>query len=101
MSRRGGRGRGDASLSRAWRRDDDGRLAHAGGGRGRRKGAMTMARLAGKIALVTGAGSGIGRGCALHLAREGAAVAVLDRDSAGGQGTVAQIEEAGGSALLL
>jgi len=39
-----------------------------------------MARLAGKAALVTGAGQGIGRGIALAMAREGADVAVVERN---------------------
>src|SRR5215471_6892051 len=38
-----------------------------------------MPRLAGKVAIVTGAGSGIGRACALALAREAAAVALVGR----------------------
>ena len=39
-------------------------------------------RLAGRIAVVTGAGQGIGRGCALRFAREGARVVALDVDAA-------------------
>ncbi len=47
--------------------------------------------LAGKVALVTGAGGGIGRAVALALAKEGAAVALIDRDQAGLEATRASI----------
>jgi NAD(P)-dependent dehydrogenase (short-subunit alcohol dehydrogenase family) len=57
--------------------------------------------MAGKVALVTGAGSGIGRATALAFARQGAAVAVADVDDAGGEQTVAQIGQAGGAAIFL
>lgn len=46
-----------------------------------------MARLAGKIALITGAGSGIGRATAILLAREGAGVAIAEIDVAAGEET--------------
>jgi NAD(P)-dependent dehydrogenase (short-subunit alcohol dehydrogenase family) len=53
----------------------------------------------GKVALVTGAGTGIGRGTALVLARYGAAVAVSGRREAEIAETVALVEAAGGRAL--
>jgi 3(or 17)beta-hydroxysteroid dehydrogenase len=58
-------------------------------------------RVEGKIAIVTGAASGIGRGCAVMLAREGAKVVVTDLDEAGGQATVDEIVAAGGEAIFL
>ncbi|MGD0850760.1 SDR family oxidoreductase [Bradyrhizobium sp.] len=53
-------------------------------------------RLKGRIAIVTGAGSGIGRASAVLFAREGAFVALVDRDSAGMQQTLAAMRDAGG-----
>src|SRR5438477_13088188 len=52
-------------------------------------------RLAGKIALVTGIGAGIGRECALELAREGATVFGCDIDPARASATVAAAQSAG------
>jgi NAD(P)-dependent dehydrogenase (short-subunit alcohol dehydrogenase family) len=61
-----------------------------------------MSALAGKIALVTGAGLGIGQGIALELARQGATVGVHYSHSAGGaRETVSEIEQLGGKALLV
>jgi NAD(P)-dependent dehydrogenase (short-subunit alcohol dehydrogenase family) len=57
--------------------------------------------IAGKVALVTGAGSGIGRASALRLAREGAAVVAADVDEPAARETVAQIESAGGRAASI
>ena len=58
-------------------------------------------RLAGKIALVTGAGSGIGRAIAVRCAQEGAAVAVLDQHAQSASETAATITGAGGESLAL
>jgi len=49
-------------------------------------------RLAGKVALVTGGGSGIGRASALAFAREGATVVVADIDAEGGEETIRQLK---------
>lgn len=57
--------------------------------------------LAGKVALVTGASSGIGEGTALALAQAGATVAVAARRADRLQGLVAKIEAVGGKALAL
>jgi NAD(P)-dependent dehydrogenase (short-subunit alcohol dehydrogenase family) len=52
-------------------------------------------------AVITGAGSGIGRGIAHRLAADGAAVAVLDVDGAAAEKVRAEIEEAGGTAVAV
>jgi Dehydrogenases with different specificities (related to short-chain alcohol dehydrogenases) len=56
-------------------------------------------RLAGKRTLITGAGSGLGRGAALRFAAEGAAVACADRDGAAAAETARMIEDKGGRAI--
>lgn len=60
---------------------------------------ISMHRLTGEIAYVTGGGSGIGAASALRLAQEGAAVAVIDVHLEAAKATVAEIEAAGGSAV--
>ena len=57
-----------------------------------------MARVAGKVAIVTGATSGIGAAAARRLAEEGAAVLVTGRDEGRGQAVVDSIAAAGGEA---
>jgi NAD(P)-dependent dehydrogenase (short-subunit alcohol dehydrogenase family) len=56
-------------------------------------------RVAGKVAVVTGSASGIGRVTALTLAREGAAVVIADIDKPGAERVAAEITAAGGRAL--
>ena len=57
--------------------------------------------LRGKVAVITGAGSGIGRATAVRLAREGASVIVADLDDPGARETVARITEVGGVAAAV
>jgi 3-oxoacyl-[acyl-carrier protein] reductase len=64
-------------------------------------GSSPASRLAGKAALVTGAGRGVGRAIARKLAAEGARVLVNDLDAEPAQETVAEIAAAGGEAALL
>ena len=61
-------------------------------------GAALLGRLAGKIALITGATSGIGRTCALTFAREGAAIAATGIDPPAGASLVREIKALGGRA---
>ena len=58
-----------------------------------------MGLLEGKSAIVTGAGGGIGRGHALHLAAAGASVVVNDIDAEGAAAVVAEIVAGGGKAI--
>jgi NAD(P)-dependent dehydrogenase (short-subunit alcohol dehydrogenase family) len=58
-------------------------------------------RLEGKVALITGAGSGIGRESSLLFSAEGAAVVVVDRDDTGGRETAEAVKATGGRALYV
>lgn len=55
---------------------------------------------AGKVAIITGAASGVGRSAARRFAQEGARVCVADIDATGAEKTVALIREAGGEAFF-
>jgi len=59
-----------------------------------------MGRLDGKVAIVTGAASGIGRASSVLFAREGARLVVVDRDADGLSETAKAIQEGNGTALL-
>jgi acetoacetyl-CoA reductase/3-oxoacyl-[acyl-carrier protein] reductase len=56
-----------------------------------------MRRLEGRVAMVTGGANGIGRGCALRFAQEGAALAIIDREADTLADLAAEVEAAGGT----
>ena len=58
-------------------------------------------RLDRKVAVITGAGSGIGRASAIMFAKEGAKVVVADINDAGGEETVTSIKSNGGEAVFI
>ena len=58
-------------------------------------------RVSGKVALITGSGSGIGRATAILFAREGAKVSIADYNRDGGEQTVRTIKNAGGEASFI
>src|SRR5271166_6844052 len=60
----------------------------------------TMADLKGKVGIVTGGGTGIGRATALAMAKAGAAVVIGNRDGAKGEEVVQLIQQAGGRAVF-
>ena len=60
-----------------------------------------MRGLSGKIAAVTGGGSGIGQAAALRLGEEGCKVAIIDRNAAAAEATAARIRDAGGTATAI
>ncbi|MEE3325963.1 MAG: SDR family oxidoreductase [Myxococcota bacterium] len=59
------------------------------------------ARLAGKVAIITGAGQGVGRGIALAMARQGARCVIADMNPENGHQVQAEIEGLGGEALFV
>jgi NAD(P)-dependent dehydrogenase (short-subunit alcohol dehydrogenase family) len=61
---------------------------------------LSSQRFVGKVALVTGGNSGIGKATAIHFAKEGAQVVIAARRVEEGMQTVAEIHQAGGTPSL-
>ena len=59
-----------------------------------------MARLEKKVAVITGAASGIGRSTAIRFAGEGAAIVIADLNREGGESTARECKETGGNAVF-
>jgi 3-oxoacyl-[acyl-carrier protein] reductase len=60
-----------------------------------------MSELTGKVALITGAGSGVGRAASIYLAREGVVVGLMGRRLAALEETARLVRDAGGTAIIL
>ncbi len=60
-----------------------------------------MMEFSGKVALITGAGNGIGRATALGFASRGAKVMIVDRDQAAGEASAGIIRQQGGVARFV
>src|ERR1700733_11867712 len=60
-----------------------------------------MMEFSGKVAVITGAGNGIGRAAALGFASRGAKVVVVDRDQAAGEATAGIVRQQGGEASFV
>ena len=58
-------------------------------------------RLADKVALITGAASGIGKETALLFAHEGAKIVAVDMNDSDGENTVSEVKSAGGDAIYV
>ena len=62
---------------------------------------MSYGLIVGKVALVTGAGSGIGRASALKFMKEGAKVIIVDYNAEGGEETLQMVKNAGGEGIFV